>query len=176
VESHDKLKGQLPSGKDLFTARNESQVYYCRSLAIAYIEGYALHRFAEDKVFASTCSRELQDSLRNLYMLYGLWTMEKYLQTFIQGRFLRSGKQVELIRKGVLCYCSLLKNDSVVLVDAIAPPDWVLNSAIGHSNGQPLKNLYENMVMPESQERPSWWREMNTDVNPGSKSHLISKL
>lgn len=42
---------------------------------------------------------------------------------------------------------------------------------------QPLKNLYEAMVTPESQERPSWWKELTVPVEAGSKSHLIkSKL
>ena len=89
---------------------------------------------------------------------------------------MKSGKQVELIREGVLHYCSLLKSDSITLVDAIAPPDWVLNSPIGHSNGQPLKNLYDSIVKPDSQQRPQWWEEMKGSVEPGSKSHLISKL
>ena len=42
-ESDNKLKEELKSGKDNFTARNDSQVYYCRTLSIAYIE--VSHKF-----------------------------------------------------------------------------------------------------------------------------------
>lgn len=38
VDSAERLRAQLASGADSFTARNNSQVYYARSLAIAYIE------------------------------------------------------------------------------------------------------------------------------------------
>ena len=37
-ESNNKLKEELRQGKDGFTARNDSQVYYCRTLSIAFIE------------------------------------------------------------------------------------------------------------------------------------------
>ena len=37
-ESHRRLSEQSAEGKDSFTARNDSQAYYCRSLALAYIE------------------------------------------------------------------------------------------------------------------------------------------
>lgn len=38
VDSTERLQSQLKAGNDNFTARNNSQVYYCRTLAIAYIE------------------------------------------------------------------------------------------------------------------------------------------
>lgn len=38
VDSSDRLKSQLGAGHDGFTARNNSQVYYCRTLALAYVE------------------------------------------------------------------------------------------------------------------------------------------
>ncbi len=37
-ESSNKLREELSRGKDNFTARNDSQVYYCRTLSIAFIE------------------------------------------------------------------------------------------------------------------------------------------
>lgn len=36
-ESYEKLQSNLKSGMDPFTARNENQVFYAKSLAIAYI-------------------------------------------------------------------------------------------------------------------------------------------
>ena len=37
-ESASRLESQLNSGKDGFTARNDSQVFYCRQLALTFIE------------------------------------------------------------------------------------------------------------------------------------------
>jgi hypothetical protein len=36
--SHTKLQASLKSGKDAFTARNLNQVFYSKTLAIAFIE------------------------------------------------------------------------------------------------------------------------------------------
>lgn len=36
--SHEKLEESLKLGKDLFTARNENQVFYSKTLAIVFIE------------------------------------------------------------------------------------------------------------------------------------------
>lgn len=36
--SHKKLDGNLKSGKDAFTARNQNQVFYSKNLSIVFIE------------------------------------------------------------------------------------------------------------------------------------------
>ena len=38
VDSAGRVGDQLKSGKDGFTARNDSQAYFCRSLSLAFIE------------------------------------------------------------------------------------------------------------------------------------------
>lgn len=43
---------------------------------------------------------------------------------------------VFLIREAILSLCNEIKPEAVALADAIAPPDYVLNSAIGKSDGQ----------------------------------------
>ncbi|XP_047141556.1 peroxisomal acyl-coenzyme A oxidase 3 isoform X1 [Hydra vulgaris] len=176
-QSQFRYQTQLTISKDEFTAKNNSQVYYCRTLAMAFIERYAISKFGIEKAFSSNCPSEFKDLLKNVYMLYGLWIIEKNLTNLFQGGYITDPKQAEIIREGVLHYCSLIKPCALTLVDALAPPDWVLNSPIGHSNLQPLKNLYDVMVTPESQKRPTWWNEVAGGVQLGSKSHLIaSKL
>lgn len=44
-----------------------------------------------------------------------------------------------LIRNSIIRLCDDLKNDAVALVDAIAPPDFVLNSAIGRADGEVMR-------------------------------------
>lgn len=36
--SHQKLENSLKAGKDLFTARNDNQIFYSKTLAIIFIE------------------------------------------------------------------------------------------------------------------------------------------
>ncbi|KAM6909186.1 peroxisomal acyl-coenzyme A oxidase 3 isoform 2-T2 [Xenentodon cancila] len=59
---------------------------------------------------------------------------------------------------------SQLKDDAVALVDALAPPDFILNSPIGNADGQIYQNLWSTMMQgTQVLERPSWWREFCSD-------------
>ena len=159
--SAEKLKQEKCVRSDEFTAKNNSQVYFCRSLAIAYMENFAAERFARDKAFAPNCPEEFKIPLKNMYMLYGLWVIEKNISTLFQGGYMTESRQVDLVRNAILSYCLKVKTDALQLITAIAPPDWALRSPIGHSNGKPLRNLYDVMVTSKSQERPKWWKGIN---------------
>ena len=57
------------------------------------------------------------------------------------------------MRESLLDLCHEMKNDAVALVDASAPPDFILNSPIGASDGDVYKNVYSKMNQsPESNE------------------------
>ncbi|TSL40971.1 Epididymis-specific alpha-mannosidase [Bagarius yarrelli] len=59
---------------------------------------------------------------------------------------------------------SQLKDDSVALVDVIAPPDFILNSPIGNADGELYKNLWAAVMQGKNVlERPSWWVEFCSD-------------
>ncbi|XP_070572098.1 peroxisomal acyl-coenzyme A oxidase 3-like [Ptychodera flava] len=158
-ESISKLNQELSSGKDPFTARNDSQVYYCRSLALSFIEHTVLQWFY-DFVNSPSVPSELAPVLRKLCALYGLWSMEKHMATLYQGGFMSGSKPGQLVRDSILSLSRQLKDDAVALVDVYAPPDFILNSAIGQADGQIYKNLYSAIMRtPKVLERPSWWRE-----------------
>lgn len=42
-------------------------------------------------------------------------------------------------------FLSQLKDEAVALVDALAPPDFILNSPIGHSSGKVRK--FDNFIV-----------------------------
>jgi len=162
TESDIKVRSQLSSGKDEFTARNDSQVFYCRALSLAFIEKVVLDRFYQ-KVFQSNIPARIKDVSERMFRLYGLWSLEKHLATLFQGGFFKHGSHGKALREAILQLCVELKPDVVTLVDSFAPPDWVLQSALGHSNGEPLRNLYENfMEDPKKREKISWWQEVLT--------------
>lgn len=52
------------------------------------------------------------------------------------GGYISGSQPARLIRATILDLCSELKDDAVSLVDAVAPPDFVLNSPIGAADGQ----------------------------------------
>ncbi|XP_013883733.1 peroxisomal acyl-coenzyme A oxidase 3 [Austrofundulus limnaeus] len=146
-----------------FDARNNSQVYYCRSLAIAYSEYISLQSFYE-LITDKDTPQDLRSVLRKLCALYGLWSLNSHMATLYQGNYLNGRKPVELVQKAILTLCSQLKDDAVALVDVFAPTDFILNSPIGYADGQLYKNLWSTMMQgSQVLERPSWWKEFCSD-------------
>ncbi|KAF7643802.1 hypothetical protein LDENG_00233100 [Lucifuga dentata] len=134
-ESHNRMEEQRASGKDEFQARNNSQVYYCRSLAIAYVEHSVLQRF-HDMVAEADTPASLRPVLSQLCALYGLWSLSSHMSTLYQGEYFAGRKPAELVQTAILTLCSQLKDNAVSLVDVFAPPDFILNSALGQADGE----------------------------------------
>jgi len=163
VDSAERLQSELSQGRDGFTARNNSQAYFCRTLALAYIEHTVIDRFwkmiTEGKD-GEEASQPIKNVLTKLCSLFGLWKLEQHLTTMYQGGYLTGPKPPTMIKDAILLLCGQLKDDAVSLVDAIAPPDFILNSPIGASDGEIYKNLYGAMLQGnKALERPDWWRE-----------------
>ncbi len=53
----------------------------------------------------------------------------------LQGNFANGSAFVDTIRNNLLQCCNDIKDVSVSIVDALAPPDFALNSVLGKSNG-----------------------------------------
>lgn len=163
VDSAARVGDQLNSGKDGFTARNDSQAYFCRSLSLAYIEHTVIDRFWKMIVEGKDgepVEEPIKIVLTKLCSLFGLWRLEKHLTTLYQGGYITGPEPPRLIKEAILQLCGALKDDAVALVDAIAPTDFILNSPIGKSDGQIYKNLYGAMIQgPRALERPDYWRE-----------------
>uniref|UniRef100_A0AAQ5X9Q9 Acyl-coenzyme A oxidase n=1 Tax=Amphiprion ocellaris TaxID=80972 RepID=A0AAQ5X9Q9_AMPOC len=159
-ESQKRLEQQRALGKGDFEAHNNSQVYYCRSLAIAYIEHDCLQKF-HDLTTDQDTPAGLRPVLSKLCALYGLWSLSNHMVTLYQGI---GRKPAELVQMAILTLCSQLKDDAVALVDVIAPPDFILNSPIGNTDGQLYKNMWSTMMQGNKVlERPSWWKEFCSD-------------
>ncbi|CAN9509757.1 unnamed protein product [Ophioblennius macclurei] len=162
-ESQKRLQQQRAAGSDEFEARNMSQVFYCRTLSIAYIEHTCLQRF-HALTSDSDTPAGLKPVLGKLCSLYGLWSLSSHMATLYQGGYLRGREAAELIQTSILALCSQLKDDAVALVDVFAPTDFILNSPIGCADGQLYNHLW-SAVMQGSQvlERPHWWKEFCSD-------------
>lgn len=168
-ESSRKLQRELQSGKDAFTARNDSQAYYLHSLSRAYIERTCLVWFY-NYCMDPTLSPELVKVLTKLCALFGLWSLQKHLSVLYQGGYVSGSNPAEIIKSGIINLCSSLKDDSVALVDVFAPPDFVLHSAIGSSDGQIYQRLYNAMLQtPGCVEKPSWWKDFVQKPERGSR-------
>ncbi|NXK27239.1 ACOX3 oxidase, partial [Arenaria interpres] len=137
-ESDLKLSKEKQSGRSDFEAKNNCQVYYCRSLAIAFIEQTVLQRY-HDYTHDPSIPSSLQPVLKNLSALYGFWSLSKHLAVLYQGGYASGEQAGRFIQNAVLDLCKRLKDDAVALIDVFAPPDFILNSPIGKASGEVRK-------------------------------------
>lgn len=54
----------------------------------------------------------------------------------ISGGYSNSSNLSEYVSEGIIHLCEELKPEMVALVDSISPPDFVLNSVLGYSDGK----------------------------------------
>lgn len=128
----EKINNEISSGKSRFEARNNSQVYKASTLTKVYSEYLAL--FYCQKAIPKL-DKDLQLVVQRLFVLYGLSSLDKHLIYFYQGGFTNTSKFSEVVKEAILKLCSELKPDAIAIIDALAPPDFVLNSVLGKSNG-----------------------------------------
>ncbi|KAG8282554.1 acyl-Coenzyme A oxidase [Homalodisca vitripennis] len=128
-------QSQVERGTDRFTARNHSQVYRGRSLSLAYAEHYMLKCLWKQCEAAEQQCADSHGVLTQLCALFGLSSLEKHQVFLHQGGYI-DNSQSEMIHSAILTVCGQLKNEAVSLVDVVAPPDFILNSVLGHSSGK----------------------------------------
>ncbi|XP_072381174.1 peroxisomal acyl-coenzyme A oxidase 3-like [Diabrotica undecimpunctata] len=171
--THDKVGEELKAGKDLFEAKNNSQVYYGKSLGIAFIQHFFLQRMLA--TISEADDHAIKAVLTKILSLFGLWSIEKWhMATLFKGGFASNALAPTLIQDAILKLCADLKDDAVGLVDAIAVPDFILRSCLGSSDGQVYKRLKESMTKDDyNMNRPPWWKEVvNYAENNSAKSKL----
>lgn len=172
--SHQKLTREKRNGSSDFEARNNSQVYGCRSLALAFLELTVVRRFHE-RTHQPDVPPPLRAVLRRLSALYGLWSLSQHTALLYRGGYFSGEQAGKMLEGAILELCSQLKDDAVALADVIAPPDFILDSPIGRADGELYRNLWSAVLQQRRVlERPSWWPEFSArKPAPGS---LGSKL
>uniref|UniRef100_A0A8D1ZZS1 Acyl-coenzyme A oxidase n=1 Tax=Sus scrofa TaxID=9823 RepID=A0A8D1ZZS1_PIG len=172
-ESYQKFSQEKQLGSSDFEARNNSQVYYCRSLALAYLELTVVRMFHQF-THQPHVPPPLQPVLRRLSALYALWSLNQHTALLYRGGYFSGEQAGKMVENAILTLCAQLKDDSVALVDVMAPPDFILDSPIGRANGELYKNLWGAVLQGSKVlERASWWSDfVNKPVIGGLKSNL----
>lgn len=80
--------------------------------------------------------------LKKLCSLYAASCVEKRLGDFYAGGFASPTSKMDfLIRQGMIKLMKELVNEAVALVDVLAPPDHIVDSPLGMSDGNVRKPL-----------------------------------
>ncbi|KAI1303208.1 Peroxisomal acyl-coenzyme A oxidase 3 [Halotydeus destructor] len=175
VESNLKLGKELVKHKEcLYAAKSQSQIYFLQSLAAVYFELESIRRFEQFlNDSASTLSEPYIVVLRRLLELYGLWSLEKHIATLYEGDYFPPRYELNptrIVREHILELCDALKDDAVALVDTFAPPDFVLNSCLGYSDGRVYEHVFEALSKSKGAfDRPAWYKEF-TERKPNIDS------
>lgn len=135
LETYNKQRQLTDSGQCKITARNNSQVFKAAVLSRVYAEFLAFSHF-----WQRTHTPDIDDSskvvLEKLGYLYALTCLDKHLVYFYQGGFALSPAFASLIKDNIIYMGDVLKPDIIGVVDALAPPDYALNSVLGRADGK----------------------------------------
>jgi acyl-CoA oxidase len=153
------------NGNDSFYARNNSQFHLARTLSLVFIQSVVVERF---RTFSKEHSKEFT-ILSTLSSLYASWTLEQFAADLLVHEAI-SPDNLKLVRVHVLSLCKELVPDAVALTDCLAPPDFILNSALGHSSGNVYQQLHQSFLdVPGAFQRPDFWVKYTEKFREKSK-------
>ena len=111
-----------------------------------------------------------------LAAIYGCHNLLCYTGHLYAGGYFTQSNHIQCLSDAVLQLCAEMKGEAVALVDTLAPPDFLLKSPIGSSNGLIYKNLFTAMVGSDnSTGRVDWWEEALDYPKIGSRHSSFLK-
>ncbi|XP_046820780.1 peroxisomal acyl-coenzyme A oxidase 3 [Vespa crabro] len=144
-----------------FMIRNDSQLFFARTLSLVYGE-YVLLKTFIDCIKEPIWRTEEYEVLRKLCSLFGSTALEKRLTDLYAGGYASVDSNMgDKLRQGIITLCKDLLEDAVALADVLAPPDYIVNSPLGMADGNVYKHIQEKIFQnKENLERPTWWKEI----------------
>ncbi|RKP04978.1 acyl-CoA dehydrogenase/oxidase [Thamnocephalis sphaerospora] len=112
---------------------------HCQYLVVFCIGQYL------DSGSVAELSASTRSTLHRLMCLYSLHTMERDMGDFVEDGFV-SAQQATMARTQVRMLLQTLRPDTVGLAEAFAWPDFLLNSALGSSDGRAYERLVECLL------------------------------
>lgn len=155
--SVDRVTALQKMGLGAFEARNKSQMFLAKNLSLAFVESVALEKFNQ---FLDTSAFEKSEKvvLQKLGLLYGLFKLEKHLSHLFEFGMLTDPSSGRNIQSLIVKLCEDLKSEAVSLSDVLAPPDFILDSPLGLSDGEIYKNLKASFeASPDCYSRADFW-------------------
>ncbi|CAO4373524.1 unnamed protein product [Caenorhabditis nigoni] len=158
------------SGKNSFEVRNEIQVHRAVNLSIAYTEHTMIdwvQKFVEEVEDVT-----LKGVLQKVLNLFSLFLLERHLATLYITGYASGGKFGEELREKLRKAVADIKPESMALVDSIAPDDFILNSALGASDGKAYDHIMEEF-RKYTNEQPRWVCDLAQFLQKRSQSSKL---
>lgn len=161
----EKTAGKLDQlkimGQSAFAMKNNSQTFHAMTLSMLYGERIIFKTFY-DQIKELQGHAEEQSVLLQLLSFYGLNVIMKHMDTLYEGGFAVGELPAKMYKEAILYLLPYIKREAITLIDAIAPPDFILNSPLGMSDGEMYKHM-ETRIMsaPNALTRPSWWQDVS---------------
>ncbi|RKP26888.1 hypothetical protein SYNPS1DRAFT_32613 [Syncephalis pseudoplumigaleata] len=108
-----------------------------------YIIAQCIAYYLASKSFARL-SPATQTVMRRLMTLYHLYTLERDMGDFTEDGYV-SAMQVALIRRELRSLLRAIRPDAVGLAESYGWPDFLLNSALGSSDGRAYERMVEHL-------------------------------
>ncbi|CAG9330240.1 unnamed protein product [Blepharisma stoltei] len=154
TESLNKLQENGRSYQDMTVAWNRTQVHYLIDLAKSFGELIQLKEFNN---FVNDLTKKCPATgqvIANVMYLFASHVLDQETSSF-KNTF--DAEQAKWIAETVDELCDEVGEDSVKIIDAIALPDHVIASAIGHSDGQVYQRYTQAVEnAPGCFDPPSW--------------------
>uniref|UniRef100_A0A182QD26 Acyl-coenzyme A oxidase n=1 Tax=Anopheles farauti TaxID=69004 RepID=A0A182QD26_9DIPT len=156
--THQRTQDLQKTNDNKFDVRNDTQIFYAKDLAIVFGERTIFKAFYD---FLPTMEHGAEQRyLTRLAQLYGTTLLRKHMATLQSAGYVPAS-MLPLVQEAILQLLPIVKRDAVAMVDALAPPDFVLNSPLGASDGDIYTRMEsEIMAGREVTGRASWWREI----------------
>ncbi|CAG9324575.1 unnamed protein product [Blepharisma stoltei] len=157
-EAIARIKENAGKYSEISQTWNNSQIFYLQELPKAYIEIFMINTLIEDQ--EKLDNSETKEMIKWFIQLYALEKIRKDLEIYMV-RYL-SYEQGKLIKDKIFELCDKIGNFAVDLIDAIAPPDFILSSILAMSDGQIYKHIISTIEKsPETYEKASFLKTIN---------------
>ncbi|XP_066594499.1 peroxisomal acyl-coenzyme A oxidase 3-like [Prorops nasuta] len=162
--THERVQKLKNTGLSEFETRNDSQMFYAHTLSIVYAK-HAIAQSFVDKINDPVWQKEERDVLIKLCSLYQATCLENSLGDLFAGGYASSSSGIDkLLREGIISLCKDLVNEAVSLVDVLAPPDFIVASPLGMSDGKIYEHLEKCLMKKENLERVTWYKEITSKL------------
>ncbi|KAL4486009.1 hypothetical protein ABPG72_003943 [Tetrahymena utriculariae] len=154
-----KMQEYMQVNKNGWDAFNTAQPFYSVELSKAFGDAWSAEQAIE--TISKVQNPENKRVLNDFVTLYLLETINKDIGNFRFGGYINC-QQHEQIRSSILKLCNKLKDEFISVLDALAPPDFILQAPFGASDGD-IYNRYIGLIYSAKSafKRPDWWKEVH---------------